>query len=93
MQALAMSGVKYARQSGYIPRSRKRVGYAELAQASRDVYDFGDDNVSILLVDGDVLASTPSTNTTSPFKHRSLGSHRLVGGYGLQPLHCAFTDC
>ena len=32
---------------GYIPRSGKHVGYAEIAQASRDVFNFGDDNVSI----------------------------------------------
>ena len=33
---------------GYIPRSGKHVGYAEIAQASRDVFNFGDDNVSFL---------------------------------------------
>ena len=31
---------------GFIPRSGKNVSYPELAQASRDVYNFGDDNVS-----------------------------------------------
>ena len=32
---------------GYIPRSGKHVAYAEIAQASRDVFNFGDDNVRI----------------------------------------------
>ena len=31
---------------GFIPRSGKHVSYPELAQASRDVFNFGDDNVS-----------------------------------------------
>ena len=31
---------------GYIPRSGKQVSYPNIAQAMRDVYNFGDDNVS-----------------------------------------------
>ncbi|MCJ1278189.1 hypothetical protein MMC21_006004 [Puttea exsequens] len=35
---------------GYIPRDGKQVSYPELAQASRDVYNFGDDNIMLVLV-------------------------------------------
>ncbi|KAL8847169.1 MAG: hypothetical protein Q9221_007770 [Calogaya cf. arnoldii] len=35
---------------GCIPRSGKRVGYAEIAQASRDIFNFGDDNIMLVLV-------------------------------------------
>jgi hypothetical protein len=34
---------------GYIPRSGRDVRYEELSQAARDVYNFGDDNASLLL--------------------------------------------
>ena len=32
---------------GYINRSGRNITYEEIAQAARDVYNFGDDNVSI----------------------------------------------
>lgn len=33
---------------GFIPRSGKRITYENLAQAARDVYNFGDDNVCLM---------------------------------------------
>ncbi|KAI4257935.1 MAG: hypothetical protein LQ352_001441 [Teloschistes flavicans] len=35
---------------GFIPRSGKRITYENLAQAARDVYNFGDDNIMVVLV-------------------------------------------
>ncbi|KAL8640185.1 MAG: hypothetical protein Q9228_002869 [Teloschistes exilis] len=35
---------------GFIPRSGKHITYENLAQAARDVYNFGDDNIMLVLV-------------------------------------------
>ncbi|KAL8818069.1 MAG: hypothetical protein Q9223_003217 [Gallowayella weberi] len=35
---------------GFIPRSGKHITYENLAQAARDVYNFGDDNIMVVLV-------------------------------------------
>lgn len=42
-------GVNALANRGYIPRSGRDVSYQELSQAARDVYNFGDDNASLLL--------------------------------------------
>lgn len=61
---------------GYIPRSGRDVSYEELSQAARDVYNFGDDNVSLLhsgepnrsLAHVCIDLACTHPNTSPPFK-------------------------
>lgn len=85
---------------GYIKRSGRNIAYEEIAQASRDVYNFGDDNVRdfrvqfSLLLDGtlnfiDHIGS--SAHLRGPFSAWTdrLGYARCESGSKSDPSNCA----
>ena len=50
---------------GFIPRSGKHTSYPAIAQASRDVFNFGDDNVSLQIRRQPTMLSDKQANPTA----------------------------